>query len=150
MIFKVLSSVVDSIINNYVCDDYLCCLQTKLHVENKGFENITYNDILIIGIPELLMIIISFLGFLNDTNSAVILSCCRKLVDYYISKGFVILENNSSALSIVIICGKQIMNVEHLYKNYSVMACYREISSEANTLKIITICSYFYIDFEST
>ena len=45
MIFNVLSSVVYFIINNYVCDDYLCCPQTKLHVANKIFENKTYNDI---------------------------------------------------------------------------------------------------------
>ena len=143
-------SIVYCIINNYVCDDYLCCLKTKLYVENKGFKNKKYNDISGIGIPELLINIISCNVFVNDTKSDVILSCHRKLVDYYISKGFVILEKNSIALSIVIICGKKIINVEHLYTNYSVMACYREISSEANTLKTITICSYFYIDFEST
>ena len=43
MIFKVLSSVFYCIMDNYVCVDYLCCPQTKLHVhfENKGFENKT-------------------------------------------------------------------------------------------------------------
>ena len=45
VIFKVLSSVVYCIIKNHVCDDDLCFPQTKLHVENKLFENSTYNDI---------------------------------------------------------------------------------------------------------
>ena len=35
MIFKVFSSVVYCIIDNDVCDDYLCCTQTKPHVANK-------------------------------------------------------------------------------------------------------------------
>ena len=84
MIFKVLSSVVYCIIKNHVCADYLCCPQTKLHAENKGFKNTTYNDISGIGIPEILMKIISCHGFVNDSNSAVIFSCCIKLVDYYL------------------------------------------------------------------
>ena len=55
MIFKVLSSVVYCIRMNYVCADYMCCLQTKIFVANKGVENTTYNDISGIGIPELLI-----------------------------------------------------------------------------------------------
>ena len=73
-IFKVSSSVVYCIMKNYVCAYYLYFPQTKLHVANKGFENITYNDISGIGIPELLMNIISCHGFVSDTKSAVILS----------------------------------------------------------------------------
>ena len=45
MIVKVLSSVVVCIIENYVCADYLCCLQTKPHVTNELFENKTWKDI---------------------------------------------------------------------------------------------------------
>ena len=55
--------------------DYLCCPKTKLHVTSKGqgFENRAYNPVSGIGIPELLMNIISCDGFLNNTKSAVIL-----------------------------------------------------------------------------
>ena len=52
MILKVLSQVVYCIMENYACADFLCCLQTKLHLKNKGFENTTYNDISGIGIHE--------------------------------------------------------------------------------------------------
>ena len=38
MIFKVLSSVVYCIINNYVYDDYLCCQKAKLKFSNKGLK----------------------------------------------------------------------------------------------------------------
>ena len=60
MIFKVLSSVVYCIMDNYLCADYLCLHQAKLSLENKGFENTTFNDISVIGISELLMSIISW------------------------------------------------------------------------------------------
>ena len=51
MIFKVLGSVVYCIMDNYVCADYLCLQKDKLSLENKGFENIRFNDISGIGIP---------------------------------------------------------------------------------------------------
>ena len=72
-ISKVISPVVYCIMDNYACDDYLCCKQAKLHVANKGFENKTFNDILGIGIPELLMNIISCNRFVNNIKSTVIL-----------------------------------------------------------------------------
>ena len=52
MILKVLISIVYYIIKHYVCVDYMCCLQTKLDVTNKGqgFENRTYNAVSGIGI----------------------------------------------------------------------------------------------------
>ena len=58
IIFKVLISVVCFVVDNYVCYGYMCCMQNKLLVSNKVFENTTYNDISGIGIPELLMYII--------------------------------------------------------------------------------------------
>ena len=52
MILKVLSSIVYYIMEHYVWVDYLCCLQTKLDVTNKGqgFENRKYNAVSGIGI----------------------------------------------------------------------------------------------------
>ena len=135
---------------NYVCAYYLYFPQTKLHVANKGFENITYNDISGISIPELLMNIISCHGFVNNMTSDVILSCRRKLVDYYLPKGFVILEKNSSTLINVPLRAKQRINSEDIYKNDLVMAFEIEIPSESNNLKIITVCSGLYTDFVST
>ena len=47
---------------SYVCVNYLCCLQTRFHVTSKvqGFENRNTNSVSVIGIPELLMNIISY------------------------------------------------------------------------------------------
>ena len=94
MIFKALSLVVYYIIDNYVCADYVGCTKAKLHVANKIFGNTTYNDISGIGITGLLMNIISWNGFVKDTNLVVIFSCHIKLVPYYISKGFVLHEKS--------------------------------------------------------
>ena len=60
---------------NFVCVDYLCCTETKLHVTSKGqgFENRTYNSVPGIGIPEPLMNIILCHGFVNNTKSDFIL-----------------------------------------------------------------------------
>ena len=76
-----MSSIVYCIMDNYVCDDYLCFLKTRLRVTitGQGFENRTYNDVSVISITELLINIISFHGFLNNMNSAVIFSCYRKI-----------------------------------------------------------------------
>ena len=63
------------------------------------------------------MNIISCHGFVKNKHSAVILSCHGKLVDYYLSKGFVIIEKNSIELSNVPISSKQRINKEHIYKN---------------------------------
>ena len=86
--FKVLSSIVYCIMYNLICVDYLCCTKTKLCIVSKGqlFENRTYNSVSGIGIPEILMNIISCRGFLNNTQSDVILSCRSKSVDYYLQK----------------------------------------------------------------
>ena len=68
------------------------------------------------------MNIITFHVCVNNGNSTDILSCHIKLVDYYLSKGFVILENNSIALRDVPLCVKQRINAENIYKNDFVMA----------------------------
>ena len=100
------------IIGNYVSVDYLCCRQTKLHVTSKGqgFENITYNAVSGIGIPKLLMNIISCHVFGNNKNSVVIFSCRRKLVDYYLQECFVLHEKNQNAFKNVPLREKQRIN----------------------------------------
>ena len=92
MVFKVLSSIVYCIMDNYICFDYLCCPVTKLHVTNKEqeFENRTYNAVSGIVIPELLMNIISCHGFMSNKKSAVVLSFFSKLVSYYLQICFIL------------------------------------------------------------
>ena len=54
--------------------------------EDKSFENIFG-----IGIPYLLMTLMSCHGFLKNINNVVILKCPKRMLEYYFSKGFTIL-----------------------------------------------------------
>ena len=76
----------------------------------------------VIGVLEIIINIISCHGFVNNTKSDVIFLCRIKLVYYYPSKGIFILRNNISALRNVPLCAKQIINLEHIYKNDFIMA----------------------------
>ena len=58
----------------------------------------SYNELLGIGILEGLMKLISCNGIMKK-NVTVILLCRTWLVEYYLSKGLVILEQNSKNLS---------------------------------------------------
>ena len=94
IILKVLGSVIYLIIIKYVCADYLCIQQVLLSLKNKLFQNITFNYISGIFIPVLLMNIMSCRGFLKEYNATVILKCRMKLVSYYLSNKFVVINEN--------------------------------------------------------
>ena len=59
----------------------------------KGFDRI-----LNIGIPYLLMNLIFCHGFLKNMNTVVILKFLKRVLEYYFSKGFTILEWNDNNL----------------------------------------------------
>ena len=69
------------------------------------------------------------------------------MVDYYIPKGCVIIENNPSYLRYVPLRLKRRTYAEVLHNNYFLTAWCREIPSTDNNLKGITICSGLYIEF---
>ena len=52
----------------------------------------SFDRILGIGIPYLLINLISFHGFLRNINSVVILKNPKRMSEYYFAKGFAILE----------------------------------------------------------
>ena len=95
--YLVLSCVIYTIIKNYVCIDYLDFQWKKSEIPvssgggSKDIDN-CFDRILGIGIPYLLMILMSCHGFLRNTNSVVILKCTKRMLEYYFSKGFTILE----------------------------------------------------------
>ena len=99
-VYRVLSCVLYSVIDNYVWIDYLCCHSKTLRIisSDRIFEEASYNGLLGIGIPEVLMNLISWHGFTKKKNSTVMLVCRYCLVNYYLSKGFVIFEHNSKQL----------------------------------------------------
>ena len=100
---KVLSCVIYTIISNYVCNDYLACEKKigELPVSFGGnfkHENKSYDKILGIGIPNLLMNLMSFHGFLKNINPIVVLKCPKRMLEYYFSKGFTLFYCSSNNL----------------------------------------------------
>ena len=83
--FKVLSCVIYTIINKYVCIDYLgtdkktksdlkigCTLSSK-------HDGMDYNNLFGIGIPDILLNMLSCNGFLKNDDSIVILKCPNRM-----------------------------------------------------------------------
>ena len=94
-VFKVLSCILYKIIDRYVCIDYLgtetnkiselrlgCTLKTK-------HEGMDYDNLFGIGIPDILLNMLSCWGFLNNNGSIVILKCPNRMSEYYFIKGFI-------------------------------------------------------------
>ena len=95
-----LSCVFHSIIDIYVCIDFLCCQSKTLSsiYSDKIFEQATYNILLDIGIPDVLMKLMSCHLLTEKQNSTVILNCRSCLVNYYLVKGFVIIKTQLEAV----------------------------------------------------
>ena len=96
--FKVMGSLIYCIMVKYLCVYFQCLQKVLPSLVHKVFENTSLNDISGIFIPELLINIMTCHSFVNNMNTTVILTCCIKLVQYYLSKRFLIIENNLYAL----------------------------------------------------
>ena len=92
--------VIYTIIDKYVCIDYLGSKKSKLSdlrlgCTGKNKHNDTdYDRVLGTGIPDLLLIFLSCHGFLKNNESVVILKCPNRMSEYYFNKGFVIFERD--------------------------------------------------------
>ena len=93
-----LSCVIYTIIDKYVCIDYLGPEKSKLSdlkisctgsIKNNGMD---YNNLLGIGIPDLLLNLLSCHVCLKNNDSVVILKCPNRMSEYYFNKVFVELE----------------------------------------------------------
>ena len=107
----------------------------KLEMLHKAFEETSYDELSVIGIPEVLLKIVSCLVYVQENNHTVILTCRSKLVSYYLSKGFLILEKYSPEMNNVTIRVKQCICAVDIHKNSSLITCNREIPSVGSTLK---------------
>ena len=85
--FKVLSCVVCIIIKTYFCIDYLACLSKQLSevtVGSRGgykYGDKSFDRILGIGIPDLLINLMSYHGFFKNINYVVILKCPKRMLE---------------------------------------------------------------------
>ena len=84
-LFRVMSCVIYTIIDKYVCIDYLGSNKSKLSylrlgcTESNKHNGRDYDNVLGIGIPDLLLNLLSCHGFLNDNDSVVILKCPNRV-----------------------------------------------------------------------
>ena len=62
VVYKVIVSVIYSYVDTFICIDYMGILQHKLSTSDKKFKN-NFNDFSGLGIPEILMNIMSCHGF---------------------------------------------------------------------------------------
>ena len=109
----------------------------------------SFNIILGIGFPDLLKNLMSCHGFLKNIDSVVILKCPKRMLEYYFSKGFTILECNANTLEKPPNDVKQGIHAEETDNSDKVMKCINTISSTSNTLKKLVVnkrLHYFYIN----
>ena len=96
-VYMVLSCVLYSLIKNYVCIDYIYFQSKKLISisYDRIFEQKSYNILLGIVIPEVLLNLVYCHWFMEKPNSTFILNywCC--LLNNYLSKWLFIIENSS-------------------------------------------------------
>ena len=96
--FRVLSCVIYTITGKYVCIDYLGPEKSKLSDLRLGgtgrykHYDTDYDNVFEIGIPDLLLNLLSCLGFSKNNESVVIFKCTHRISEYYFNKGFVIFE----------------------------------------------------------
>ena len=83
--FKVLSCVIYTFINKYVCIDYLGTEKKKITDSKIGctflskHDGVDYNNLFGIGIPDILLNMLSCQGFLKNDDSIVILKCPNRM-----------------------------------------------------------------------
>ena len=135
--YWVLSCVVYSLIDNYVCIDYISCQSKTLsRISSKPtFEQTSFNILISIGIPELLLNLVSCHGFIKKPKSTAILNCWSLLVNNYLAKGFYVTEKDSRQFSLIPNDVKlRIIVINQLVTDFF-MAKIKAISSVANTIK---------------
>ena len=116
-------------------------------MDSKYVENVL-NRILGIRIPYLLINLLLCHGFLKNIKSIVILKFPKRMVEYYFSKGFDILECNFNNLAKLPNETKQRIYAEETDDPDYVMTCISKIPSTPNTLKKLLlnkILHYSYI-----
>ena len=82
-----------------------------------------------IGIPDMLMNLMSCHGFLNKIKYFAILKCPKRMLEYFFSKGFTILECNVNIMVKLRNDVKQTINAEETYNLHKFMTCINTVLS---------------------
>ena len=102
-------------------------------------ENKSYDKILGIEIPDLLMNLMSFHGFLRNIHSIAIIKCPKRMLGYYLSKGFTLFDCDMINFSKLPNEAKVKIHGEDTDNSDKVMICSITILSTSNTLKNFTV-----------
>ena len=73
--------------------------------------------------------------FLKNINSVVVLKCPKSMLEYYLSKGFTLLECNTNNLVKITNEVKYRIHAEEIDNSDKVMTCTSTVLSTSNTLK---------------
>ena len=106
-----------------------------------------FDKVLGIGIQDFLMNLMSCPGFLKNINSVVILKYPKRVLEYYFSKGFTILECNVNNLEKLPNEVKQGIHAEETNNSYKVMTYINKIPSTSKTLKSLVVNKSFHYSY---
>ena len=108
----------------------------------------SFNILLGIGIPELLLNLVSCCGFIKKPNSTLILNCQTCLINNYLSKGFSIIEHKTKQLSLLTNSVKLRINmIDQLDTDY-VMVKNKAISALAKIIKQLHIQKNMHMTYK--
>ena len=146
-LYRVLRCVVYSLIDNYFCIEYLSC-QSKMLSDiscNPTFEDMSFNISLGIGITSLLLNLVSCHGSMKKKDSTVILNFRTCLINNYLSKEFLIIEQGTNQL--IFLPNDVIfqINLNNHLNTYYVMVKNKVIFAVANTIKQLHIHKNMHI-----
>ena len=106
--------------------------------------------ILSIGIPYLLMNLMYCHGFLRNINYIIILKFPKRMLEYYFSKGFTILEWNYNNLEKLLNYVKQRTHAEETDNPEKLMTCINTITSTSNTLNKLVVNKILHSSYIKT
>ena len=136
-----LSCVIYTIIDRYIFIDYLCTETKKISEFNLGcslktrHENKDYDNLFVIGIPDIFTNMLSCKGFLNNNESIVMLKCPNRMSQYYFIKEFIQLTCDEDNLRKLPAKVKDRVGAEVKVNSDLVVLYYTTITSTSNTLK---------------
>ena len=112
-------------------------------------EGMDYDNLFGIGIPDILLNMLSCHGFLNNNESIVILKCPNRMSEYYFNKGFIQLTCDEDNLKTLPVRVKDRVGAELKVNSDLVMLCYTTITSTSNTLKNLVISSNYHSSYST-
>ena len=110
----------------------------------------SFDRILGIGIPDLLMDLMYCHGFLKKIDSVIILKCTKRMLEYYFPKVFNILECNVNNLAKLTIDIKKRIYAEDTDNSDKVMTCINTIPSTSKKLKNLVVNKSLHYSYIQT